>query len=82
MPSEVTLFELATGTPLLWEEQRGSFKSNQGYSGFYRDSARLNTTVLFYSGTRQMSKPVKLLLACMLCLGAIAVVGLLIQSFT
>ena len=78
----MTLFELATGTPLLWEEQRGSFKSNQGYSGFYRDSARLNTTVLFYSGTRQMSKPVKLLLACMLCLGAIAVVGLLIQSFT
>jgi hypothetical protein len=28
-----------------------------------------------------MSKPVKLLLACMLCLGVIAVVGLLIQSF-
>ena len=82
LSEEVTLFELAAGTPLLWEEQRGSFKSNQGYSGFYRDSARLNTTVLFYSGTRQMSKPVKLLLACMLCLGVIAVVGLLIHSFT
>jgi hypothetical protein len=23
LPSEVTLFELAAGTPLLWEEQRG-----------------------------------------------------------
>jgi hypothetical protein len=24
LPPEVTLFELAAGTPLLWEEQRGS----------------------------------------------------------
>jgi hypothetical protein len=35
----------------------------------------------FRSGTRQMSKPVKLLLACVLCLGVIAVVGLLIQAY-
>jgi len=28
-----------------------------------------------------MSKPVKLLLACVICLGFIAVVGLLIQAY-
>jgi hypothetical protein len=30
---------------------------------------------------KQMSKPVKLLLACVLCLGIIAVVALLVQTF-
>ena len=29
LPSEVTLFELAAGTPLLWEEQRGRVGGDQ-----------------------------------------------------
>jgi hypothetical protein len=45
LPPEVTLFELAAGTPVVWEEQRGSFESKHGLSGFYRDSVKLNTTV-------------------------------------
>ena len=28
LPLEVTLFELAVGTPLLWGEQWGGFESN------------------------------------------------------
>jgi hypothetical protein len=28
LPSEVTLFELAAGTPVLWDEQRGRVESN------------------------------------------------------
>jgi hypothetical protein len=28
LPSEITLFELAAGTPLLWEEQRGMVGGN------------------------------------------------------
>jgi hypothetical protein len=28
LPSEVTLFEMAAGTPLLWEEQRGKLEGS------------------------------------------------------
>ena len=27
LPSEVTLFDLASGTPMLWDEQRGQIQS-------------------------------------------------------
>jgi hypothetical protein len=29
LPPEVTLFELAVGTPVLWEEQRGRFEGDR-----------------------------------------------------
>jgi hypothetical protein len=32
LPAEVTLFELAAGTPLLWEEQRGRLEGNNTQS--------------------------------------------------
>jgi hypothetical protein len=32
LPPEVTLFELAAGTPLLWEEQRGRVEGNDNSS--------------------------------------------------
>jgi hypothetical protein len=30
LPPEVTLFELAAGTPLLWEQQRGRVDGSEG----------------------------------------------------
>jgi hypothetical protein len=30
LPEEVTLFDVAVGTPALWEEQRGRFERNRG----------------------------------------------------
>ncbi len=32
LPPEVTLFDLAAGTPLLWEEQRGMLEGNKNRS--------------------------------------------------
>ena len=32
LPEEVTLFELAAGTALMWEEQRGRFEGVDGAS--------------------------------------------------
>jgi hypothetical protein len=29
LPAEVTLFDLAAGTPLLWDEQRGRLEGDQ-----------------------------------------------------